>query len=103
MGSFYAHYMQSLVPGAFVVLKTIYAHVYAILGGMGFAISGPVIGAFIMTIVPESLRVVREFEPIFTGVFLILLVLFLPNGLLGLSHYWRRGEKASQQSTLPVK
>ena len=96
MGSFYAHYMQSLVPGTFDVLKTIYAHVYAILGGMGFAISGPVIGAFIMTIVPESLRVVREFEPIFTGLFLILLVLFLPNGLLGLLSLRQRAARPSE-------
>ncbi len=84
MGSFYAHYMESLVPNAFVVLKTIYAHVYAILGGIGFAISGPVVGALIMTLVPELLREFKEFEPIFTGLLLILLVLFLPNGLLGL-------------------
>lgn len=84
MGSFYAHYMESLVPNAFNVLKTIYAHVYAILGGIGFAISGPVVGALIMTISPELLREFQEFEPIFTGLLLILLVLFLPNGLLGL-------------------
>lgn len=96
MGSFYAHYMQSLVPGAFGIFKTIYVHIYAILGGIGFAISGPVIGAFIMTIVPEFLRVVREFEPIFTGLFLILLVLFLPNGLLGLLSLRQRVERPSE-------
>ena len=96
MGSFYAHYMQSLVPGAFDLFKTIYVHIYAILGGIGFAISGPVIGAFIMTIVPEFLRVVKEFEPIFTGLFLILLVLFLPNGLLGLLSLRQRVERPSE-------
>jgi len=96
MGSFYAHYMESLVPNAFNVFKTIYAHIYAILGGIGFAISGPVIGALIMTIVPELLRVAEQWERIFTGLLLILLVLFLPNGLLGLLSLRQRVECPSE-------
>ena len=103
MGSFYAHYYGALVPGSFGPFKTIYLHVYAILGGISFPILGPVIGSLIMTFVPEFLRITEGVEPILTGILIILLVMFLPNGLLGLSHYWRRGEKASQQSTLPIK
>ncbi len=57
---------------------------FAILGGLSFPILGPAVGAFIMTVVPEFLRVVNEIEPIFTGLMLILLVLFLPDGLLSL-------------------
>lgn len=89
MGSFFAHYYGSIVPSTFGPFKTIYVHVYAILGGVGFAISGPVIGSFIMTIVPEILRIAKEVEPIFTGLLVILLVMFLPNGLMGLLG-WRR-------------
>ena len=96
MGSFYAHYMESLVPNAFNVFKTIYAHIYAILGGIGFAISGPVIGALIMTIVPELLRVAGAVERMITGGLLILLVMFLPNGLLGLLTSWRSVERPSE-------
>lgn len=90
MGSFFAHYYGSIVPGTFGPFKTIYVHVYAILGGIGFAFFGPVIGSFIMTIVPEILRITREVEPIVTGLVIILLVMFLPDGLLGLSSSWRR-------------
>jgi branched-chain amino acid transport system permease protein len=89
MGSFFAHYYGAIVPSTFGPFKTIYVHVYAILGGVGFAILGPVIGSFIMTIVPEILRVTKEVEPIFTGLLVILLVMFLPDGLMGLSS-WRR-------------
>jgi branched-chain amino acid transport system permease protein len=90
MGSFYAHYYGSVIPATFDPYKTIYAHVYAILGGVSFAVFGPIIGAFVMTVVPELLRIAKEIEPIFTGVIVILLVMFLPNGLLGLSRKARR-------------
>ena len=90
MGSFYAHYYGALVPGSFGPFKTIYVHVYAILGGINFPILGPVIGSIIMTFVPEFLRVTEGVEPIFTGILIVLLILFLPNGLLGLTHLWQR-------------
>jgi branched-chain amino acid transport system permease protein len=66
------------------MFKTFYIHIYAILGGIGFAFLGPVAGALIMTIVPEILRITKEVEPIYTGLLLILLIMFLPNGLLSL-------------------
>ena len=96
MGSFYAHYMESLVPNAFNVFKTIYAHIYAILGGIGYPIAGPVIGALIMTIVPELLRVTGAVERMITGGLLIVLVLFLPNGLLGLLSLRQRPARPSE-------
>lgn len=84
MGSFFAHYFGTLIPTSFGPFKTIDIHVYAILGGVGSAIAGPIVGASIMTIVPELLRVTEGFEPIITGLFIVLLVLFLPDGILGL-------------------
>ncbi len=83
-GSFYAHYYGAIAPTTFNVFKTIYIHIFAILGGVGFPVLGPIIGAFIMILVPEVLRVAKEIEPIITGLLLILLVLFLPQGLLSL-------------------
>jgi branched-chain amino acid transport system permease protein len=84
MGCFYACYFGAVVPDTFDIFKTFYVLVYAILGGKGFVFLGPVIGTFIMTLVPETLRITKEVEPIFTGLLLILLVIFLPDGLLSL-------------------
>jgi branched-chain amino acid transport system permease protein len=84
VGSFYAHYYGAIVPTAFDLFKTIYTHIYAILGGIAFPFLGPLVGAFFMIVVPELLRVVREIEPIYTGIILILTLIFLPNGLLSL-------------------
>ncbi len=101
MGGFYAHYYGALVPGSFGPFKTIYVHVYAIVGGISFPILGPVIGSLIMTFVPEFLRITEGVEPIFTGILIILLVLFLPDGLLGLTRFWRRG-RASENRAHPM-
>ena len=85
MGSFYAHYIGAVIPDAFDMFTTIYVHVYAILGGLQFAILGPAVGAVIMTLVPEFLRIAKEMEPIITGFLIILLILFLPDGLMSLT------------------
>ncbi len=72
-GSFYAHYIGAVTPSTFGIFKTIHIHIYAILGGLGFPILGPIIGALIMTFVPEMLRITGEIEPIFTGFLIIIL------------------------------
>jgi branched-chain amino acid transport system permease protein len=45
---------------------------------------GPVVGACIMTLLPEFLRVSKEIEPMLTGAILVLLVIFLPGGVLSI-------------------
>lgn len=82
-GCFYAHYFQNITPGAFSGWLSIYVQLYAVLGGLEFYVLGPAIGAVIMTFVPEYLRVVKEIEPIITGILLLIIILFLPGGILG--------------------
>ena len=82
VGSFYAHYFGTIEPGTFSVFKSIYVQIYGILGGLNFFIMGPIVGAFIMTLLPEFLRISKEIEPILTGAILVLLVIFLPGGIL---------------------
>jgi branched-chain amino acid transport system permease protein len=85
MGSFYAHYESFVQPDTFGMFSTIYLQIYAILGGIGYAIAGPIFGSVIMTFFPELIRVSREFGPIFLGILVILMILFLPHGLLSLT------------------
>ncbi len=90
MGSFYTHYFGSVVPSTFDMFKTFNIQIYAILGGLGFAFLGPVIGTAVMTFVPEFLRITREVEPVFTGFLLVVLVMFLPDGVLTLVGFRNR-------------
>ena len=82
-GSFYAHYFQTVTPGAFGGWLSIYIQLYAVLGGLEFYILGPAIGTVLMTFIPEYLRLIKEYEPIVTGVLLLLVILFFPGGILG--------------------
>jgi len=59
--------------------------IYLLVGGIA-TLAGPIIGAVIMTLIPESLQFLLEYRIIFYGGFLILVVIFLPRGLVGL---WR--------------
>ena len=83
MGSFYAHYFQTITPNAFSGWLSIYIQLYSVLGGLEYYIMGPAIGALIMTFIPEYLRVIKEIEPIVTGVLLLVIILFFPGGILG--------------------
>jgi branched-chain amino acid transport system permease protein len=104
VGSFYAAYSQSVVPGTFGPFKSIYIQIYGILGGMGFAIMGPIVGALVLTLIPELFRFLKEYEPVFTGAVIILIVIFLPQGLLGLGATLREGSPAVRwlKERLPI-
>ena len=51
-----------------------------ILGGIN-SLFGPVIGAWIITLLPEVLRGLQDYRGIFNGLILVVIVLFLPKGL----------------------
>lgn len=82
-GSFYAHYMRFLSPDVFNFDIMVNVTVMTLAGGLGTLV-GPVIGAIVFTIVPEALRFSREYRLVLLAVTIILLVRFLPRGLMGL-------------------
>jgi branched-chain amino acid transport system permease protein len=82
-GAFFSQYILVITPSAFGFVYAIYVVVYMIAGGMK-RFSGPIIGALILTFLPESARVLKEYQPfIFAGV-LMLIIFFLPEGMVGL-------------------
>jgi branched-chain amino acid transport system permease protein len=83
-GSFFAHYAGFISPQTFGIWQSINVQIYAILGGLGHAILGPLIGSMVMILIPEALRVTYLIAPIITGLVILLVVLFFPHGLLGL-------------------
>ncbi|MBW1799759.1 MAG: branched-chain amino acid ABC transporter permease [Deltaproteobacteria bacterium] len=84
VGAFYAHYQNLLVPTTFSFLLSIYVQMFALLGGLGFFILGPIVGAIVMVFLPEYLRVAEQFQPIFFAILIILIVIFLPGGILSI-------------------
>jgi branched-chain amino acid transport system permease protein len=56
--------------------------VMVVLGGMG-SITGSVLAAAILTILPELLRGLAQYRMLIYSILLIVLMLFKPSGLLG--------------------
>jgi branched-chain amino acid transport system permease protein len=84
IGSFYAHYQNMLVPNTFSFLLSIYVQMFALMGGLGYFVAGPIVGAGVMVFLPEFLRVAEQFQPILYSILIILIVIFLPGGILSL-------------------
>ena len=82
-GSFYAHYISFISPNSFEMTLSVNAIVYAMVGGMG-SILGPILGAGILTAIPIFLHAAGFFKMILYALFLLLIVLFLPEGLISL-------------------
>lgn len=83
-GSYYIAYSLTAVPSTFSFHNSIYVMMYVVVGGMTHSLSGPIIGSLVITFIPEYLRVVKEYEPIITSVAIILIIVFIPMGILGL-------------------
>ena len=82
-GSLYAFYIFSVSPGGFLSLNwTLYPILMCVMGGSG-TIFGPVIGAFVMTAVFSAANVwLPSAHPILSGGLIIVVMLFMPNGIL---------------------
>jgi branched-chain amino acid transport system permease protein len=83
-GSYYVAYNQAVSPTTFSFPSTVYVMMYLVIGGLASNLAGPLIGALIVTFIPEYLRVAKEYEPIVTGVAIILIIIFMPKGIMGL-------------------
>ncbi len=87
-GSLFAHEVgTSLNPRELGFQKSFDIVIMVVLGGMG-SISGSVLAAVVLTILPELLRGISEFRMPVYALLLILMMLMRPQGLLGLREIW---------------
>jgi branched-chain amino acid transport system permease protein len=80
-GCFYPGFVGTLVPDAFGIVESFTMMAMVIVGGMGTMV-GPVIGAVVLTFLPELLRGFGELRLMIYGVALTLVVLFMPGGIV---------------------
>jgi len=79
-GALNAHLTFFIGPSEFGFDRGVDILTMAILGGTG-GLSGPVLGAAIITLLPELLRSFKDFRLMLNGAILVLIVLFLPKGI----------------------
>lgn len=101
VGSFYAHYIGNIDPYLFNINLSSTILVSALVGGMG-TIAGPILGASLLTVLPEMLRFLQDYRMITYGAIVILVIIFMPSGLIGLINGLRDKFKAKASSGTPT-
>lgn len=81
-GALYAPFIGFVKPDLASFNNSINDLIFVVLGGMG-SITGGILAAFVLTILQEVLRFLRDYRLLIYPVILILVMLFRPQGLLG--------------------
>lgn len=76
--------LRAAAPLSFELLESINLVLIVLLGGPGF-LMGPLLGALVFVALPEFLRVASELRLVVFGAVLVLLALYAPRGLSGLT------------------
>lgn len=79
-GSLFAHQQSFVSPDSFSFFFSIELVTMVVLGGMA-STYGAVFGAIVLTFLPELLVVFEDFEVMIFGAILMLMMIFLPQGL----------------------
>jgi branched-chain amino acid transport system permease protein len=80
-GGFYAHFVMFIESGTFGFQRSLEAMIFVILGGSQI-FYGPILGAFLVTIIPESFRFLQKFRFEIFGACLVLMMVLRPRGIL---------------------
>jgi len=80
-GSLFAHSLNFIAPASFGFMFSIKLVAMVVLGGMA-SIWGSLLGAGVLTVLPEVLTVFHDFEVVIFGAILMVVMIFLPRGLV---------------------
>jgi branched-chain amino acid transport system permease protein len=83
-GSLFAHFVGFISPEVFGTNMVVLSFTMLYLGGIGTT-WGPVIGAVIVSLLPEALRGLKELQDVVYCAVLISILIFVPKGLTGLA------------------
>jgi branched-chain amino acid transport system permease protein len=89
-GSLYVFMQGYTDPSAFVQFESLRCITMLFIGGAGTVI-GPIIGAVLLTLLPEFIRGLKDYYMAVYGIGVVLLMIFMPTGLYGV--YQRIQEK----------
>ncbi|MBU0589818.1 MAG: branched-chain amino acid ABC transporter permease [Gammaproteobacteria bacterium] len=82
-GALFASLVQFIEPGPFTVQASIMMYLMVVVGGAGYFF-GPVVGAAVGVLLPEWLRFAQAWYLFVFGAAVVLLMIWLPDGLLSI-------------------
>ncbi|MGD8449572.1 MAG: branched-chain amino acid ABC transporter permease [Desulfobacterales bacterium] len=95
-GSLYAHYITFISPSSYDFYYSIQVVTMVIVGGMG-SLWGSLLGAGVLTCISEALHIAKQYHIIAYGVFLCLVLVFLPEGvLMGITNFFVKNKNKAK-------
>jgi branched-chain amino acid transport system permease protein len=104
-GGLYACLVQFIDPALFTVGASIMMYLMVVVGGPGYFL-GPVLGSAVGVVLPEWLRFAQAWYLFIFGVAVILLMIWLPDGLLSIAEKIkakRLAKSASDERSMRAK
>ncbi len=96
-GFLYAHFVMFISPESFGFMVSVKMVTMVVIGGMA-SVWGALLGASLLTLLPEVLHGFAEYEMIIFGLILMLVMIFMPQGLTrGLMDIYEHSKKAKNQ------
>lgn len=106
-GAFFAHHAGFISADSFRLEETFIILTMLIVGGMG-SITGPVIGAVFLVVLPEVFRFLAEYRGVVYGLIMIAVILFRPEGIAGVPGviqirglFSQADERPPEEDTIP--
>jgi branched-chain amino acid transport system permease protein len=88
-GSLYAHYTRIIAPEMFHLFETVTSLLMVVSGGLG-SIPGVIATSVFFTLAPEVMRELQDYRMLAYGALLVVIMIFLPEGLAGaVRQAWR--------------
>lgn len=96
-GSLFVHVVGFVSPEVYGMHMVVLAFTMLYVGGIG-TIVGPLIGAIVISLLPEMFRQFKDYQDLVYGAVLILLLIYAPKGIASLSSLLMRDRKSVPQS-----
>jgi branched-chain amino acid transport system permease protein len=96
-GGLYASQVQFIDPALFTVHASIMMYLMVVVGGPGYFL-GPVLGSAVGVVLPEWLRFAQGWYLLVFGASVVLLMIWLPDGLLSIPERLRARREAREAS-----
>ena len=88
-GALFAPLSGFVTPSTFAFLQSILFVLVVIVGGAG-TVSGPLVGAAIVVLLPEVLAGLAEYRLLFFGALMLVVLWLAPEGIVGEVQKWMR-------------
>jgi branched-chain amino acid transport system permease protein len=99
-GSLFVHTIGFVSPEVFGLNMVVLGFTMLYIGGNG-TVTGPLVGAVVVNLLPETIRGFKDYQDLIYGAALILILIYAPGGLSRLA--WSKEEPAAAGKLAPAR